>query len=207
MPFSSPARNFRPGRRRAALDELDAAAGPLVLVHDDRDRCAGRADLTGQGDGLVEPGPGDGPGGDLLREDPRDARRLQRAGLASQATGGRQLPGLVRHARGPARQLRAGPPGPARGLPRILTAQATGDSGLPERLRSSAFSNLWSSDPDPQTAVFLAVVAREAKAKITLGVDVTGHGKPLAYYFDTGCSSATAHSLRQDGELRARLGT
>ncbi len=35
--------------------ELDAAAEPLVLVHDDRDRGPGRADLPGQGDRLAEP--------------------------------------------------------------------------------------------------------------------------------------------------------
>jgi len=51
------------GERR----ELDAAAEPFVLVYDDRDRGAGRADLPGEGDGPVELGPGDGPGGDLSR--------------------------------------------------------------------------------------------------------------------------------------------
>ena len=61
--------------------ELDAAAEPLVLVHHDRDRGAGRADLPGEGDGLVELGPGDGAGGDLLGEDPGDTRRFQRVGL------------------------------------------------------------------------------------------------------------------------------
>src|SRR6266567_4348521 len=43
------------GQRR----ELDAAAEPLVLVHDDRDRGPGRAQLPGQGDGLVELGAAD----------------------------------------------------------------------------------------------------------------------------------------------------
>ena len=42
------------GERR----KLDAAAEALVLVHHDRDRGPGRADLPGQGDGLVEFGPG-----------------------------------------------------------------------------------------------------------------------------------------------------
>ena len=65
------------GERR----ELDAAAEPLVLMHDDRDRRPGRPDLSGQGDGLVELGPGDRAGGDLLGEDPGDARRAQRVGL------------------------------------------------------------------------------------------------------------------------------
>ena len=46
------------GERR----ELDAAAEPLVLVPDDRDGGAGRADLPGEGDGFVEPGPGDRAG-------------------------------------------------------------------------------------------------------------------------------------------------
>ena len=50
--------------------ELDAAAEPLVLVYDDRDRGPGRAQLPGQGDGPVELGPGDGASGDLLGEDP-----------------------------------------------------------------------------------------------------------------------------------------
>jgi hypothetical protein len=38
------------------LGELDAAAEPLVLVHDDRDGGTGRADLPGEGDGPVELG-------------------------------------------------------------------------------------------------------------------------------------------------------
>jgi hypothetical protein len=37
-----------------------------VLVHDDRDGGAGRADLAGQGDGLAEFGPGERAGGDFL---------------------------------------------------------------------------------------------------------------------------------------------
>src|SRR5437763_16114135 len=64
------------GQRR----ELDAAAQPLLLVPDDRDRHARCAHFAGEGHGLVEPGPGDGAGGDLLGEDPGDARRVQRAG-------------------------------------------------------------------------------------------------------------------------------
>ena len=46
------------GERR----QLDAAAEPLVLVHDHRDGDPGRADLPGQGDGPVELGPGDRAG-------------------------------------------------------------------------------------------------------------------------------------------------
>src|SRR6266567_2509149 len=46
---------LHPGQR----GELDAAAEPLVLVHDDRDRGPGRAQLPGQGDGLVELGAAD----------------------------------------------------------------------------------------------------------------------------------------------------
>jgi hypothetical protein len=61
------------GERR----ELDAAAESLVLMHDDRDCGPGRADLAGQGDGLVELVPGDGAGRDLLGEDPGDARRAE----------------------------------------------------------------------------------------------------------------------------------
>jgi hypothetical protein len=91
------------------------------------------------------------------------------------------------------------------GIPGILTAHATGDTGLPERLLSSAFGKLWSGDPDPQTAVFLAVVACETKVKTTLGIDITDRGKPLRSYFDADCRSATGHSLRENGELRAKL--
>jgi hypothetical protein len=40
--------------------------------------------------------------------------------------------------------------------------------------------------PNPQTAVFLAVAACETKVKAFLGLDVTGRGKPLLYYFDAG---------------------
>jgi hypothetical protein len=91
------------------------------------------------------------------------------------------------------------------GIPAILTAHATGDTGLPERLLSSAFGKLWSADPDPQTAVFLAVVACETKVKAILDIDITDRGKWLLYYFDIGCESATGHSLRENAELWARL--
>jgi hypothetical protein len=67
------------GERR----ELDAAAEPLVLVHDDRDGGPGRADLAGQSDSLAELGLGDSAGGDLLGEDPRDASCFQGVGLVS----------------------------------------------------------------------------------------------------------------------------
>jgi hypothetical protein len=43
------------GQRR----QLDAAAEPLVLVHDDRDRDPGRTQLPGQGDGPIEVRPGE----------------------------------------------------------------------------------------------------------------------------------------------------
>src|ERR1035441_1982081 len=46
-----------------------------------RVRGPGRADLPGQGDGLVELWPGDGAGRELLGEDPGDARGAQRVGL------------------------------------------------------------------------------------------------------------------------------
>ena len=69
--------------------ELDAAAEPLVLVHDDRDRGAGRADLPGEGDGLVEFGPCDGAGGDLLGRAGPSARR---------ADGQTRAPGIAAHA-------------------------------------------------------------------------------------------------------------
>jgi hypothetical protein len=62
------------GERR----KLDAPAEPLVLVHDDRDRDPGRADLPGEGDGPVELGPGDRAGRDLLGEE-QDARTGQNA--------------------------------------------------------------------------------------------------------------------------------
>ncbi|HEX3958325.1 MAG TPA: hypothetical protein VHZ03_17140 [Trebonia sp.] len=91
------------------------------------------------------------------------------------------------------------------GLPGILTAQATGRTGLPERLLSSAFGKLWSGDPDPQTAVFLAVTACETKVKAVLGIGAAARGRPLLSYFDAGCRSATGRSLRQDRELWARL--
>ena len=91
------------------------------------------------------------------------------------------------------------------GLPGILIAQAPGRTGLPERLLSSAFGKLWSGDPDPQTAVFLAVTACETKVKAVLGLDATARGRPLMSYFDAGCRSATGRSLRQDRELWARL--
>lgn len=91
------------------------------------------------------------------------------------------------------------------GLPGILTAQATGRTGLPERLLSSAFGKLWSGDPDPQTAVFLAVTACETKVKAVLGIGAAARGRPLMSYFDAGCRSATGQSLRQDRELWARL--
>jgi hypothetical protein len=64
--------------------QVDAAAEPLVLVHDDRDRHAGRAHLAGEGHGLVKFGPGDGAGGDLLSEDPGDARRAHGVDLGVQ---------------------------------------------------------------------------------------------------------------------------
>jgi hypothetical protein len=44
-----------PGQR----SQLDVAAEPLVLVHDDRDRHAGCAHISGEGHGLAEFGPGD----------------------------------------------------------------------------------------------------------------------------------------------------
>ena len=71
------------GQRR----ELDTAAEPLVLVHDDRDRHAGRAHLAGEGGGLVKFGPGDGTGGDLLGEDPGDAGGPQRVDLGVEGLG------------------------------------------------------------------------------------------------------------------------
>ena len=55
---------------------------------------------------------------------------------------------------------------------------------LPERLLSSAYGKLWSADPDPQTAVFLAVAACETKVKTILGTGTVGHGKPLLHYLD-----------------------
>ena len=75
--------------------QLDAAAEPFVLVHDDRDRHAGCPHLAGEGHGLAELGPGDGAGGDLLGEDPGDARRAQRVGLGVQGLadgGGASVP-------------------------------------------------------------------------------------------------------------------
>jgi hypothetical protein len=57
--------------------ELDAAAEPLVLVHYEDNRGAGGADLGGQGYGLVQLGPDGHPRGDLLGEDPGDARGAQ----------------------------------------------------------------------------------------------------------------------------------
>jgi hypothetical protein len=68
-----------------------------VLVHHDRDRGAGRADLPGEGDDLIELGPDDGAGGDLLGEDPGDGRRAQRVGLSVErlAGGGGDLKGAA----------------------------------------------------------------------------------------------------------------
>ncbi len=63
------------GQRR----QFQAPAEPLVLVHDQGDRDPGRAQLPGQRRGPVELGTGDGAGGDLLGEDPRDAGGPQRA--------------------------------------------------------------------------------------------------------------------------------
>jgi hypothetical protein len=65
-----------------------AAAEPLVLVHDQRDRDPGRAQLPGQRHGPVEFRPDDGAGGDLLGEDPGDARGLERVGLGVEGLAG-----------------------------------------------------------------------------------------------------------------------
>jgi hypothetical protein len=61
---SSPVRNSKPMPSGAQLlgerRELNAASEPLVLVHDDRNRRFGCANLAGQGDGPVELGPDEG---------------------------------------------------------------------------------------------------------------------------------------------------
>lgn len=56
-----------------------------MLVHHEGDRDPGGPHLSGQGDGLVERGPRPGAGGDLLEEDPRDARVLEQVELGVQA--------------------------------------------------------------------------------------------------------------------------
>jgi hypothetical protein len=65
------------GQRR----QFDAAAEPLVLVGDEGDRDAGGAQFAGEVDDLVECGPAGGASGDLLGEDPGDARGLEGAEL------------------------------------------------------------------------------------------------------------------------------
>ncbi len=85
-------------------------------------------------------------------------------------------------------------------LPDILAGGAAGDTGLPERLLSSAFGKLWSAYPDPQTAVFLAVVACETKVKTVLGVEITVGGRPLLRYFDDRCKNVIGRSLREDDQ-------
>jgi glyoxylase-like metal-dependent hydrolase (beta-lactamase superfamily II) len=49
-----------PGLRWRRITPEPSRAAPLVLVHDDRYRGPGRADLPGLGDRLAEFGPGDG---------------------------------------------------------------------------------------------------------------------------------------------------
>ena len=97
--------------------ELDAAAEPFVLVHDDRDGGAGRTDLPGECDGLVELGPGECACRDFLGEDPRDARGLQRVclGVERLADGGRAgVPDPHVSCRRCAGRRRAGQFGPGR---------------------------------------------------------------------------------------------
>jgi hypothetical protein len=82
----------------------------------------------------------------------------------------------------------------------ILSGAAAGNTGLPERLLSSAFGKLWSAYPDPQTAVFLAVAACETKVKTVLGIALTVGGNPLLRYFDARCKTVIGRSLREDDE-------
>jgi hypothetical protein len=100
--------------------ELDAAAEPLVLVHDDRDGGAGCADLPGEGDGPVELGPGGRAGRDLLGEDPGDARGLQRVRLGVERLadgGGAGVPDPHVPRRRGAGRCGAGQLGPGRARP------------------------------------------------------------------------------------------
>ena len=90
--------------------QFDAAAEPLVLVDDEGDRDAGGAQLPGEGDGLVELGPLGGAGGDLLGEDPGDARPWRGSRAGRPGTGGRWRRGRSRSGRArPARRRRYGP--------------------------------------------------------------------------------------------------
>jgi hypothetical protein len=95
-----------------------------VLVHDDRDRGPGRTDLPGQGDGLVELGPGDRAGGDLLGEDPGDARGLSASPPGCRATGGRWRRGRTRFAHAPPARCRPPQGGAARSRPSPARAAA-----------------------------------------------------------------------------------
>jgi hypothetical protein len=98
-PFSSPVRNSQADVARLQLlgehGEFDAAAEPLVLVHDEGDGDTGGPDLPGELHGGLQFGALGGAGGDLLREDPGEPGLAERVELCVQGLPGGRGAGVA----------------------------------------------------------------------------------------------------------------